>query len=601
MHKKVIMKHQYTGLYILLALFFCTGCSKQLDQTPVSTASRDVVFGSEQGLALYSNSFYEALPSGADIYEGDNMVDYGARTQVPDFLRDGAFGPRQSSGWDWTQLRNINYFIANAKDPRIAAAVNTNYVAVGRFFRAWFYYEKVKRFGDVPWMGAPIEVNDTAALYRPRDPRALVMDSVLADLDFAIKNISLTEDKTRSLITKNIALAFKSRVCLFEGTFRRYHTELNLQSTATKWLTEAMNAAQTVMSSGAFSLNTAAGSYGAYRSLFVTQGAPIVNEVMLAYIYSKDLAVLNDATWWWTSATYGSRLSFTRTFINTFLKTDGTAFTDTPGYQTMLFSDEVKGRDLRLQQLIRMGDYKRTTGGIALPAPPVFSYTYTGYQPIKWTLDDAYYEQGVTGDNPIPMIRYAEVLLNFAEAKAELGLLTDADWAKTIGALRQRAGITGGLTTRPTVADPYLLANYFSDITDPVLLEIRRERGIELAFENLRFPDLIRWKKGKLLEQVWNGLYVPSLNTPMDLNGDGKADVVFYKTMPSPTIPGVTYINVSETKGGAANPQRLSNDTYGELTWLNNVPRKWDDKMYYYPIPETDRLFNPKLGQNPGW
>jgi len=94
---------------------------------------------------------------------------------------------------------------------------------------------------------------------------------------------------------------------------------------------------------------------------------------------------------------------------------------------------------------------------------------------------------------------------------------------------------------------------------------------------------------------------VPALNTPMDLNGDGKMDVVFYKTMPSPTLPGVTYVNVSETVGGAANPQRLSNDTYGELTWLNNVPRIWDDKMYYYPIPETDRLFNPRLGQNPGW
>ncbi|MEO6315384.1 MAG: RagB/SusD family nutrient uptake outer membrane protein [Chitinophagaceae bacterium] len=595
------MRYQYNGLYILFALFFCAGCSKQLEQSPVSTASRDVVFGSEQGLALYANSFYEGLPAGTDIYEGDNMVDYGARTQVPDFLRAGAYGPRQSTGWDWTQLRNINYFIANAKDPRISAAVNTNYVAIARFFRAWFYYEKVKRFGDVPWIGTPIEVTDTVGLFKGRDPRTLVMDSVLADLDFAIKNISLTEDKTRTLITKNIALAFKSRVCLFEGTFRKYHTELGLQATAAKWISEAATAAQTVVSSGAFSLNMAPGTLGAYRSLFITQGAPVTNEVMLSYVYSKDLAVLNDATWWWTSATYGSRLSFIRTFINTVLKTDGTPFTDTPGYQTMLFQDEVKNRDGRLAQLIRMGDYKRLNGGALVAAPPVFTYTYTGYQPIKWTLDDAYYEQGVTGDNPVPMIRYAEVLLNLAEAKAELATLTDADWAKTIGALRQRAGITGGLTLKPTVADPYLVNNYFSDISDPVILEIRRERGIEMAFENLRFPDLIRWKKGKLLEQVWNGIYVPALNTPMDLNNDGKPDVVFYKVMPSPVMAGVTYINVSATVGGAANPQRLSNDTFGELTWLSNVPRIWDDKMYYYPIPETDRLFNPKLGQNPGW
>ncbi|HTL08084.1 MAG TPA: RagB/SusD family nutrient uptake outer membrane protein [Chitinophagaceae bacterium] len=595
------MKQAYIFLCLLISSALVVSCSKQLEQAPVSTASRDVVFGSEQGLALYSNSFYEGLPAGTDIYEGDNIVDYGARTQVPDLLRPGAYGARQSSGWDWRQLRNINYFIANAKDPRVSATVNTNYVAIGRFFRAWFYYEKVKRFGDVPWMGATIDVSDTSTLYKARDPRTLVMDSVLADLDFAIKNITLTDDKTRSLITKNIALAFKSRVCLFEGSFRRYHTELNLQSTAAKWFTEAATAAQTVVSSNAFSLNTAPGTVGAYRALFITQGAPVANEVMLSYIYSKDLAVLNDATWWWTSATYGSRLSFTRTFINTFLKNDGTPFTNTPGYQTMLFPDEVKGRDGRLQQLIRMGDYKRINGGVPVAAPPVFSYTYTGYQPIKWTLDDAYYEQGVTGDNPIPIIRYAEVLLNLAEAKAELGTLTDADWAKTIGALRQRAGITGGLSTKPTVLDPYMVNNYFPEVTDPSIMEIRRERGIELAFENLRFPDLLRWKKGKLLEQVWNGIFVPALNTPMDLNADGKMDVVFYKTMPGTTLPGVTYVNVSETVGGAPNPQRLSNDTYGELTWLTNVPRVWDDKMYYYPIPETDRLFNPKLGQNPGW
>ena len=596
------MKHIHKYFYILLAAFLISACSKQLDQVPKSTASKDVIFGSEQGLALYSNSFYEGIFAGTDIYEGDNMVDYGARTQVPDFLRDGAYGPKQSTGWDWTQLRNINYFIANCNNPKVAAAVNTNYVAMARFFRAWFYYEKVKRFGDVPWIGRAMDVKDTA-LFSGRDSRVLVMDSVLADLDFATQNIALTDDKTRSLITKNIAYAFKSRVCLFEGTFRKYHTELNLQTTASKWLTESANAAQSVMGSAAFSLNTAGGTANSYRQLFITQGSPVANEVMLAYVYNKDLAVFNDATWWWTSATYGSRLSFTRTFINTFLKTDGTPFTDVPGHETMIFPDEVKGRDMRLQQLIRTGDYKRLNGGVAQAAPPVFSYTYTGYQPIKWTLDDAYYEQGVTGDNPIPMIRYAEVLLNYAEAKAELGTLLDADWAKTIGALRQRAGITGGLSAKPTVADPYLVANYFSEISDPVILEIRRERGIELAFENLRFPDLLRWKKGKLLEQVWNGFYVPALNVSMDLNGDGKLDVCFYKVMPSPVITGVTYINVNATINNPpiANPQRLSNDNFGELTWLTNVPRKWDDKMYYYPIPENDRLLNPKLGQNPGW
>jgi hypothetical protein len=267
----------------------------------------------------------------------------------------------------------------------------------------------------------------------------------------------------------------------------------------------------------------------------------------------------------------------------------------------MTFAHEVMGRDKRLQQTIRMGNYTRTSSGKLVAAPPVFSYTYTGYQPIKWSLDDDYYDNGANNTNSICIMRYAEILLNYAEAKAELGQLTDNDWSKTIGALRARAGITGGLATVPTVADPYLQSNYFPDINDPALLEIRRERGIELVMEGFRFYDLVRWKHGDLLLQPWNGFYVPALDQPMDLNKDGKMDVYFYKTMPASTIPGVTYINVSATVNGVVNPQRLSHDTYGEIRWLDNVGRDWQDYKYLYPIPYTDLQLNPALGQNPGW
>ena len=150
--------------------------------------------------------------------------------------------------------------------------------------------------------------------------------------------------------------------------------------------------------------------------------------------------------------------------------------------------------------------------------------------------------------------------------------------------------------------DTYLQTKYFPDVTDAVLLEIRRERGIELSWEGQRFNDLLRWKRGDLMTQTWNGFYVPALNQPIDLNGDGKLDVLFYKTTAPTAISGVTFINVAATlSNGSVNPQRLSNDTYGEITWLNNVTRKWEDKKYLYPIPTADLLINPKLGQNPGW
>ena len=147
----------------------------------------------------------------------------------------------------------------------------------------------------------------------------------------------------------------------------------------------------------------------------------------------------------------------------------------------MEFKDEVKNRDKRLEQTIRMGPYKRLSGTTLVAAPPAFSYTFTGYMPIKWSLDDTYYDTRDLNNNAVSIFRYAEVLLNYAEAQAELGVLTDADWAKTIGALRKRAGITGGLLTKPVIVDTYLQTKYFPAISDPVILEIRRERGIELC------------------------------------------------------------------------------------------------------------------------
>ncbi|MDJ1506360.1 RagB/SusD family nutrient uptake outer membrane protein [Xanthocytophaga agilis] len=585
-------------LILLLGLTILFSACEKLDQVPEDTATRDAIFGNETGLSLYTNSFYEIIPSASSIHQSDAMADYAARTQVPDFLREGAFGPRQSSGWDWSQLRNINYFIENCTDPRVSETVRRNYIGIARFFRAFFYFEKVKRFGDVPWINKTFEVNDPD-LFKGRDSRTLVMDSVLADLDYAAANITAANDNSRSLISKNVAYAFKSRVCLFEGTYRKYHDELNLGSTAEKWLTEAVNAAEKVINTGGYSLYNGLGTDKSYRQLF-TSTTPVTSEVLLSVVMDANLSVFNDANWWWTSATYGSRVSFIRTFVNTYLSIDGTPFTSKPGYETMTFMEEVKNRDKRLQQTIRMGDYKRVNGGSTEPAPPVFSYTYTGYQPIKWTLDDVYYDGGNRNINSICVIRLAEVLLNYAEAKAELGTFAGDDWTKTVGALRTRAGIANA-NTLPTVVDPYMQTNYFPAITDPVLMEIRRERGIELALEGFRFYDIVRWKRGELMEQTWNGFYVPALNQPMDLNEDGILDVCFYKEKPATQIAGVTYVNVAETISNGPNPQRLSHDTYGELTWLANVPRKWETKHYLYPIPENDRLLNPALSQNPGW
>jgi len=571
-----------------------------MQELPKSEVSKKAVFNTEAGLELYSNSFYNILPSAQDIYLGDDMSDYIARNSLADFLTNG-YGPNQTSGWSWSNLRNINFFIANVTDESIDVSVRNHYIGLARFFRAYFYFEKVKRFGDVPWISRVPDVEDEELLYAGRDPRTLVLDSILADIDYACANISRVSDPTSSMVTKWVAYALKSRICLFEGTFRKYHTNFGLQSTSDFWLEQAASAAKQVIDKSAYSLNNAGGPDLAYRNLFISNN-PVNTEIMLAVVMNQELGILHGANWKYTSPTYGVKSSLTRTFVNTYLNLDGTTFTSTPGYETMIFPEEVKNRDLRLKQTIRLGDYKRSSGGQQFPAPPNFGYSLTGYMPIKWSLDETYFDLRDYNDNSVSIFRYAEVLLNYAEAKTELGTISDSDWAITIGALRARAGISGGLNQLPTEVDEYLHSTYFSEISNPVLLEVRRERAIELVMEGFRFYDLIRWKKGDLLKMNWRGFYVPELDVPIDLNEDGIDDVIFVENVPKP-LPNVPYefVGVGANIGNQPNPQRLTNVTIGELTWLDNIPRVWDDKRYFYPIPEQDFLMNPNLGQNPGW
>ncbi|MDB5264320.1 MAG: RagB/SusD protein [Adhaeribacter sp.] len=606
------MRHIFFQTYKYLALaltgLFLFAC--ELEELPADTANKAAVFGSENGLQLYTNSFYEWMPSANTIHQADAISDYSTRRNAPDFLRDGNVYSSRSAdntsasgydvvalgndfNWGWGALRNINYFLDNNKSTTVPADARRHYNGIAKFFRAWFYFEKVQRYGDVPFINKALDVTDEK-LYSGRDPRTLVMDSVLADINYAIANIRANNEGSRTLITKDVALALKSRIALFEGTFRKYHTDKNLPD-ANKWLNEAAAAAQTLVSSNRYSLYKGTGTDQSYRQVFSSE-APIANEVILSVVSSTALNVRHAANWYFTSSTTGTRFNFIRPFIHTYLKIDGTPFTSDPGYATKTFMDEVKGRDKRLAQTIRAGSYKRVNAnGTQVAAPPTFTYTYTGYQPIKWTVDNVAVDGGSNNTNAVAIFRYAEVLLNLAEAKAELGTITAADWAKTVGDLRSRAGITGGLTTLPTVLDPYMKVTYFPNITDPVLMEIRRERGIELALEGLRFYDIVRWKRGELFEMPYTGIYVPEANKFMDLNEDGTNDVYFYTVAPASQVSGVTYVNVNTAS------YKLTNGTSGELLWLPNIARKWEGKKYFYPVPETHLLTNPSLGQNPGW
>src|SRR5690606_6671000 len=170
--------------------------------------------------------------------------------------------------------------------------------------------------------------------------------------------------------------AFMSRVSRFEGTFRMYHTNYNLGSTVDELLTIAAEAAKAVIDSGVYGIHTGSGANQSYRDLFISE-SPVSREVILAWVANESLSVMHEANWHYTSSTTGVGFNLTRDFVNTYLMADGTPFTDNPGWQTMVFADEVRNRDRRLSQTIRIEDYSRVSGGTRIVLPPKFAYRNT--------------------------------------------------------------------------------------------------------------------------------------------------------------------------------------------------------------------------------
>ena len=583
---------------VLLCLFSCSDFLTQGDPNKVDGPT---YFRTENDLRVYTNGFIEnMLPSALDIATGDARADYLAYRGEYQYLTDN-YDADDQGGWStgvWGRLRNINYFLDNFRRAAVPEDVLLHYEGVARFWRALFYFDMVKTFGAVPFYDTEISSDDMERLYKGRDNREYVMRKVLEDINFACENCSDSPEllANSSRINRYIALAAKSRICLFEGTYRKYH-EAD-PSTGDYWradesemyLRECVSASESLMNAGVYSLYAPGNTSTQYRELF-TSTSVITKEVIWARVYDESLSAVHNLNCYFTNMQYGS-YSPVRQFINTYLKTDGTPFTDTPGYESVPFNREFEGRDLRLRQSVRHPGYTRLSGGFPVRTAPDYNYSVTGYQPIKWVIDDTSMDANTSPcATCIPIIRYAEILLNYAEAKAELGEFDATLWNKTIKPLRERAGVR---SVRPSVADPYMKDYFLGRVADADLLEIRRERGVELFMENLRWDDDMRWAMGELLQREWHGVYVGELGVPYDMDGDGFAETCFVANTPSSRLAGVTYRVLGSDFS-------LTGGTSGNLECYIQLNRRWEDRKYVHPIPTNALNVNANLGQNPGW
>lgn len=655
-------KYSIIALFVALvaALSSCNDDFMQRD--PIDEMADGTFFTKEADLQLYLDGIYRyyvyghgvggtnntshdkgflAVKAGSQIIFGDAFSDNTVYAGGIDAKLGGTYDTPNSASknfdapWQWEKLRKVNYFLNHYSEVGDPGTLK-KYAAQAYFFKAWDYYIKLVALGEVPWLDKEL---DTASpeLYGARTPRTELVDNILKCFDFAIGNLE-DNDNSCGYINKDMALFLKSRFCLFEGTFRKYHTELNLGSTADELLRLSRDAAWTIMSKNRYTLYKNAPAKNSYWQLFVQKGSPEMDnnkETILARVYDGVKLGHDNPRYWGMNNHTRYCMGAPVTMLEDYLCEDGRpiytgggegSYVVNPlfkGYDGMW--EELDNRDPRLTQTVcRPGEYASIfdaddntytleESGIIYPmityetggGSPMKKYnsTVTGYRFIKhWMPDYAMWELNPDGVQTAHMFRYGELLLIYAEARAELSEITDQDLELTINELRKRAGFdfvkypNAKLTLSNIPADPRLDAIYAQKLdysVTPILREIRRERRVETMMEGMRYEDLMRWKAGKLFTVPVRGMKMTPAKTELyskNRNDEKYKDFPHKVTVPVGEVGNLVIVDAE----GFIIP-------YPTSTTVIKGVRPWDDKRYYYPIPLGEMLMNPLLKQNPGW
>lgn len=592
-----------SSLALSATLLLASSCNDSfMDRQPHTEIGVDSYFNTERDLQMYC---YGLVNTPGYSYDSDEGTDDQATTSNVE-VKNIMLSPNPTSvtinaGWDWERLYDINFFLANCDRANVTPDVLAHYQGVARFYRAEFYMDKVKTYSDVPWYDKVLTTDDPD-LYKARDSRDYVVGKIFEDYRFAAEHVQA--DQPQGAVNKWIVLSMMARHALYEGTYRKYHDELNLQQTAADYLRMAADAAWQVMQEGGFSIYNTGHPYEDYSTLFNSPDLTTNPEMIQAHYYENDVA--ENGFW---AYMFGNYIPCpTKDLVQAYLMKDGSYYSSQSDYRTRQFVDEFKDRDPRIYQTLAYPGWElvntmtyATGAGIYVQE---LNKNFSGYHQIKGFINnkDENYYVGID----FPVIRYAEVLLTYAEAKAELGELTQDVLDQTVNLLRDRAGMPH-LQMNPPV-DP-VMAEAFPGVGS-TLLEIRRERRVELAFEGFRFDDLMRWHAGKLLEHEPEGLYFPSLGK-FDLTGDGIEDICLIPSSQSIPAEEDKETNALGEKlvyyrAGTIDDQNatvyLSDGDHGTIQTIKDMGTFQEPKFYYRPIPRHEMDLNPNLGpQLFGW
>jgi hypothetical protein len=583
-----------------------------LEQYPQTRLSPEVFFRTVTDLQLYVNGLNDMGNLNTlgwyDDKESDNVT-YGQDSEMYRWLLTDLRSPENAavSEWNkdsWNALRAVNLMLSRVDADNMEGNKDdiNHYVGVARYYRAWFYIEKIKKFGEVPWIEKPLS-GDDPQLYEAKTPRAELIQHVLDDLDFAVANVK-TDMGNKTRIHKYCALALLSRFALYEGTYRKYHSEVGLSSTANELLQKSIVASEQLMNSGEFDI-TGAGTVDmgngmtgceGFRSLFSSLDPSGNREIIKWVDTDPDLTFPANVNWSNDLMGDPDDYSLSRSLQESFLTKDGRPYSTVAGYDKKEYSEIFADRDPRLAETIAYPGAHEVADG-----SPVYHLTEPirgGYHQIKYFVPDRGREwknpSSLGQYNGILIYRYGEVLLNYAEAKAELGQFNQTIADQTVNKLRDRVGMPHFNAEREVDAT---LRSLYPNISDVTILALRRERRVELAGEGHRLMDINRWYAGKVFELPISkqGIYVPGLPYVYDVTGDGVPDIGIAASESEKTdVPNVTWFYQEQfyLEGGSSGFVRNREDQN----------RRFDEpKDYYRPIPIGETVLNPQLLQPYGW
>ncbi len=537
-------------MFGVLSALFLTSCNDEyLEKYPLDKISDASFWKSGSDVKMYVNQFYPSLfDARVAWYTNDNFSD----NQVPSTRNSYTWGeypiPSSGGGWekaDWRPIRRVNYALERLGTIPEDATLKIAHGEL-RFYRAFFYYQKLRKFGEVPWLTETL-TPESEALNAPRDSRETVVKNMLEDLDFAIANLPETSGEDR--LTKYAALNLKGDIALYEGTYKKYR---QLGTDFNELIRTAATTYDEIIKSGKFKVYSTGKPQSDYFDLFVQYELKGNSEAIMAQRFITDKRMHNNVRQLGEPYT-----GYSKDFVESYLCTDGLPIKLSPLYKgDKVFADEFVNRDPRMAQSVyeTKRPYRIYDDGSTNYKPlPEFQSNYCptsyfiikGYSPYE---RDRLPSTSTTDDF---IFRYGKVLLSYAEAKAELGECTQEVLDMTINQLRDRVGMPH-MKEKVTFTDPNW-PNWGMEIS-PLLNEIRRERRIETCAEGGRWDDIVRWKAGKILENP---------NTVL-----GAVD-------PATQKPRVLYPGYSQ--------------------------RTWNDKLYLYPLPLQELSLNPNLTQNPGW